>query len=77
MVKKSVTFCSFAVALIVVLGNLSGYAIAQKSDPPSDHTQEFGVPGYFTAMHKPGYANPLSSDCATCHGADLRGGIGP
>lgn len=29
------------------------------------------------ALHAPGYSVPLSSGCASCHGADLTGGSGP
>jgi predicted CXXCH cytochrome family protein len=41
--------------------------------PPTDHTELLG--GF--ALHKPGFAEPVDSGCNTCHGMDLRGGLGP
>ncbi len=41
--------------------------------PPDDHSEKLG--GF--AFHRPGYADPVNSGCATCHGPDLRGGLGP
>ncbi len=41
--------------------------------PPADHTELLG--GF--ALHQPGFDEPEENGCNTCHGPDLRGGLGP
>ncbi|MFV2066462.1 MAG: PKD domain-containing protein [Pirellulales bacterium] len=63
--------------LLVALAGASEYVVSQAFNPPADHTVELGVPGFFTAGHKPGFQDPLNNDCVFCHGADLTGGFAP
>jgi hypothetical protein len=53
-------------------GGGSGGGDGGSSGLPANHTNsEEGV------LHAPGNNYPFANGCTTCHGVDLRGGIGP
>lgn len=65
------------IGLLAALFGVALYAASQAVTPPATHTIELGVPGVFTALHPPGFQDPINENCGLCHGADLSGGFAP
>ncbi len=69
--KSVILLVLFLTVALVTMGCV--YPSHSKSGTPADHTDSIGG-----VLHKPGSEDPFSqsSDCTTCHQADLRGGVG-